>query len=324
MRILVTGGAGFIGSNFVRHTLLRLLRGVRGRQGRRRGQADVRRDHGEPGLRRRRPAAGVRPGRHLRRLADVAADPGASPWSCTSRPRPTSTARSRRGADFVATNVRGHPDAAGGLAARRRRHVRAGLHGRGLRIHRVRARWVESHPLRTQLARTRPPRRRPTCWRGRSPHLPLRPCSITRCPNNYGPYQFPEKVIPLFVTNLLDGEPGAAVRRRPARARVDARRRPLPGHRPGAWRGRPGEVYNIGGNAELTNRELTGPLLDIRRGGLVDGRPGGGPARARPPLLRRQLQDHGRLGYRPLTPFDGGPGGDGPVVRARTAAGGSR
>ena len=50
--------------------------------------------------------------------------------------------------------------------------------------------------------------------------------SITRCSNNYGPYHFPEKVIPLFVTNLLDGKrvplygdglerPGLAVRRRP-------------------------------------------------------------------------------------------------------------
>ena len=46
--------------------------------------------------------------------------------------------------------------------------------------------------------------------------------TITRCSNNYGPYQFPEKVVPLFVTNLLDGKDGAAVRRRAERPRLAA------------------------------------------------------------------------------------------------------
>ncbi|MEU7655667.1 dTDP-glucose 4,6-dehydratase [Micromonospora taraxaci] len=85
---------------------------------------------------------------------------------------------------------------------------------------------------------------------------------VTRCSNNYGPYQFPEKVIPLFVSNLLDG---ATV--------------PLYGdggnirdwlhvhdHCRGIalvqQKGRAGEVYNIGGGTELTNKELTGLLLD--------------------------------------------------------------
>jgi dTDP-glucose 4,6-dehydratase len=84
---------------------------------------------------------------------------------------------------------------------------------------------------------------------------------VTRCSNNYGPYQFPEKVVPLFVTNLLDG-----------------RRVPLYGdggnirdwlhvadHCTGIAlvlaKGRTGEVYHIGGGTELTNRELTGRLL---------------------------------------------------------------
>ena len=47
---------------------------------------------------------------------------------------------------------------------------------------------------------------------------------VTRCSNNYGPYQFPEKVIPLFVTNLLDGRHGPALRRRRQRPRLAARR----------------------------------------------------------------------------------------------------
>ena len=88
------------------------------------------------------------------------------------------------------------------------------------------------------------------------------PVCVTRCSNNYGPYQFPEKVIPLFVTNLIDGASvplygdGANVR---DWLHVDD-------HCRGIWLvltgGRPGEVYNIGGGTELTNKELTGLLLE--------------------------------------------------------------
>ncbi|MET9463508.1 dTDP-glucose 4,6-dehydratase [Streptomyces sp. NPDC006544] len=85
---------------------------------------------------------------------------------------------------------------------------------------------------------------------------------VTRCSNNYGHYQFPEKVIPLFVSNLMDGK-----------------KVPLYGHGGNVrdWlhvsdhcrgidlamrKGRGGEVYNIGGGVELTNKELTGVLLE--------------------------------------------------------------
>ena len=54
------------------------------------------------------------------------------------------------------------------------------------------------------------------------------PVVVTRASNNYGPYQFPEKVIPLFITNAIDDMPGAALRRRRQRARLAARDRPLP------------------------------------------------------------------------------------------------
>ncbi len=87
------------------------------------------------------------------------------------------------------------------------------------------------------------------------------PVSVTRCSNNYGPYQFPEKVIPLFVTNLLDGHPvplygdGLNVR---DWLHVDDHCR---GISLVLERGRPGEVYNIGGGTELTNRQLTERLL---------------------------------------------------------------
>ena len=85
---------------------------------------------------------------------------------------------------------------------------------------------------------------------------------VTRCSNHYGPYQFPEKVIPLFVTNLLDGLPvplygdGLNVR---DWLHVDDH---CTGIALVLAAGRPGEVYNIGGGTELTNRELTGLLLD--------------------------------------------------------------
>ncbi|GAB2854809.1 dTDP-glucose 4,6-dehydratase [Lentzea nigeriaca] len=87
------------------------------------------------------------------------------------------------------------------------------------------------------------------------------PVSITRCSNNYGPYQFPEKVIPLFVTNLIDGKKvplygdGLNVR---DWLHVDDHCR---GIQLVAEGGRPGEIYNIGGGTELTNRELTEKLL---------------------------------------------------------------
>jgi dTDP-glucose 4,6-dehydratase len=85
---------------------------------------------------------------------------------------------------------------------------------------------------------------------------------VTRCSNNYGPRQFPEKLIPLFVTRLLDGRPvplygdGRNVR---DWLHVADHSHAIELVRRG---GRAGEVYNIGGGTELSNRELTGLLLD--------------------------------------------------------------
>jgi dTDP-glucose 4,6-dehydratase len=85
---------------------------------------------------------------------------------------------------------------------------------------------------------------------------------ITRCCNNYGPYQYPEKVIPLFVTNLLDGlqiplyGDGGNVR---GWIHVDDHCR---GIQLVLGRGRPGEAYHINGDAELSNLTLTAALLE--------------------------------------------------------------
>jgi dTDP-glucose 4,6-dehydratase len=89
------------------------------------------------------------------------------------------------------------------------------------------------------------------------------PVIVTRCTNNYGPYQFPEKLIPLFATNLLEGKK-------------------VPVYGTGRnvrdWLyvldhcraidfilqyGEPGEVYNIGGGAEKTNLEITEKILEL-------------------------------------------------------------
>jgi dTDP-glucose 4,6-dehydratase len=132
------------------------------------------------------------------------------------------------------------------------------------------------------------------------------PVCVTRCSNNYGPYQFPEKVIPLFITNLMDGRKvplygdGLNVR---DWLHVDDH----------CWGiqlvvdgGRPGEIYNIGGGTELNNLELTTLLLDalgadesmIER---VADRLGHD---------RRYSVDHSKisaeLGYRPLMSLEDG------------------
>jgi dTDP-glucose 4,6-dehydratase len=132
------------------------------------------------------------------------------------------------------------------------------------------------------------------------------PALITRCSNNYGPFQFPEKLIPLFVTNLLKNEPvpvygdGLNVRdwihvRDHCRA-IQA-----------VWEsGRIGEVYNVGGRCERSNLELTQLLLEIMK---------------KPKTMVRYVNDrlgHDRryaidcakieneLGWKPEIPFDQG------------------
>ncbi len=105
------------------------------------------------------------------------------------------------------------------------------------------------------------------------------PAVVTRCSNNFGPYQYPEKIIPLFVTNLFDAQKvplygdGLNVRDWLFVAdHCEAVLRVLES-------GRPGEVYNIGGDNELSNLQLTRTILDLLEFGQdmiqpVDDRPG--------------------------------------------------
>jgi len=89
------------------------------------------------------------------------------------------------------------------------------------------------------------------------------PALITRCSNNYGPYQFPEKLIPLFVTNLLADKKvpvyGDGMNVRDWIHVSDHCRAVLTV----LEKGQPGEVYNIGGNSERTNIEITKLLIEL-------------------------------------------------------------
>jgi dTDP-glucose 4,6-dehydratase len=131
------------------------------------------------------------------------------------------------------------------------------------------------------------------------------PVVVVRASNNYGPYQFPEKVIPLFITNALD-------------------QRPLPLYGDGLYvrdwlhvsdhcrgidtiieKGAVGEVYNIGGGNEVRNIDLTRRILALtaRPESLVT------PVADRPGHDRRYALDTSKargLGWRPEIPFDDG------------------
>jgi dTDP-glucose 4,6-dehydratase len=131
------------------------------------------------------------------------------------------------------------------------------------------------------------------------------PVVIVRASNNYGPNQFPEKVIPLFITNAIDN-------------------RPVPLYGDGLnvrdWlhvadhcraldllieRGVPGEVYNVGGGNEVANVDLTKRILQLvgRPESLIQQVPD------RPGHDRRYAVDSakiGTLGWKPSLPFDQG------------------
>ncbi|MFD3762257.1 dTDP-glucose 4,6-dehydratase [Streptomyces sp. NPDC058622] len=126
---------------------------------------------------------------------------------------------------------------------------------------------------------------------------------VTRCAENYGSHQFPEMLIPLFVTHLLQGRQlplhgdGSRVR---DRLHVDDHCRALLAV---LVSGRPGEVYNVGGGAELCDRDVTAAVLAACGAGwdhvewLVD----------RPGDARRNSVDwskiRGELGYEPVHGF---------------------
>ena len=97
------------------------------------------------------------------------------------------------------------------------------------------------------------------------------PITISNCSNNYGPYMFPEKVIPLFVTNLMEGKKvplygdGMNVRDwlyvEDHCSAIDAI----------IHNGKIGETYCIGGNSEKSNKELTYKIIELMMGNVARG-----------------------------------------------------
>ena len=173
-----------------------------------------------------------------------------TPWS-TSPPRRHVDRSILEPAAFSDTDVVGTAVLLEAARERRGAPLRAGLDRRGLRLDRRRGASARPIPLS--------PRSPYSASKAGGDLLVLAyhrtyglDAVITRGSNTYGPHQYPEKLIPLFVTNALEGEPAAGLRRRHAGARLDPRRRPLRGHldrRSSA--GEAGEVYNVGGGNEL-------------------------------------------------------------------------
>ena len=150
--------------------------------------------------------------------------------------------------------------------------------------------------------RTPPPRPAATCWPWRTGTRTRCPCVITRSSNNFGPYQYPEKVVPLFVTNALEDRPlplygdGRQVRDwlyvLDNCAAIDLVLR----------EGRDGEIYNIGGGHEVENLALTREILRLT----------GKPERLIQPVTDRPGHDRRyaldctklwQLGWMPRYPF---------------------
>jgi len=140
------------------------------------------------------------------------------------------------------------------------------------------------------------------------------PTLVTNCSNNYGPHQFPEKLIPLMIHQALAGKPlpvyGDGLNVRDwlyVEDHCSALREVLA-------RGRPGEVYNVGGGAEMKNIELVRTLCAL----LDDAKPRTGGSYAslitfvkdRPGHDRRYAIDAGKirreLGWRPQESFESG------------------
>ncbi|MEY9875388.1 dTDP-glucose 4,6-dehydratase [Streptacidiphilus sp. MAP12-33] len=264
MRILVTGGAGFIGSEFVRQTLTATGAPLHG------ARVTVLDKLTYSGVRANLASVEGRP--DFRFVEGDICDPEvvdevtAGQDAVVHFAAESHVDRSIAGAvPFVTTNVLGTQVL---LDAARRHRVGRFLHVSTDEVYGSIAEgsWTESWPLAPN-----------------SPYAASKASSdllvlahhrthgadvvVTRCSNNYGPYQFPEKVIPLFTTNLLDGGTvplyGTGANVRDWLHVADH----CQGIALALLKGRAGEVYHLGGGRELTNRELTGQLLEATGAG---------------------------------------------------------
>ncbi|MBS0186515.1 MAG: dTDP-glucose 4,6-dehydratase [Planctomycetes bacterium] len=259
-KLLITGGCGFIGTNFVRH--VRRSRphthvvnvDVLSYSGNADNLADLRDDprytfvHADicDAERMRALMTGVHAVVHL------AAESHVDRSILDTRP-------------FIRTNVLGTQtllDAAVAARVRRFVHVSTDEVYGSLSLDRPELRFHEDSPIRPNSPYAASKAASDMLVRAAHHTFGLDAC-ITRCSNNFGPYQFPEKVIPLFVTNLLEGKQvplyGDGLNVRDwihVEDHCEAILAVLE-------RGKAGAVYNIGADNERSNLELTRTLLHI-------------------------------------------------------------
>jgi dTDP-glucose 4,6-dehydratase len=259
MKLLVTGGAGFIGSNFVRMaltnqfpdfsveqlTVLDLLTYAGDEENLKPVSSDKRYKFVKGDIR------DLELAKKLMRDADQVVHFAAESHVDRSI---------EGGSEFVSTNVMGTQvllDAAKSTNIKRFVHVSTdevyGSISEGS--------WPEDHPLLPNSPYSASKAGSDLLVRAYNRTHNLNTV-ITRCSNNYGQYQFPEKVMPLFITNIIEGKKvplygnGLNIR---DWLHVDDHCR---GIALALTKGRAGEVYNIGGGTELTNVELTHKILE--------------------------------------------------------------
>jgi dTDP-glucose 4,6-dehydratase len=306
MRMLVTGGAGFIGSNFIRYW----LRGNPGDEivnldlltyaGDPSTLRDVERDHGP---RYRLVKADIADLDLMNGIIERTTPSVIVNFAAASH---NSRAAVEPGV-FVRTNVLGTQSL---LEAARRNGVE--------RFHQISTCEVYGDlPLDSSEAFTEE-----SAYRPRSPYNASKaaadfvvrayhqtfgtPATISVCSNNYGPWQYPEKIIPLFTTQALEDRPLPLYRRSDNRREwlhVDDHCRAIDAILRG---GRPGETYNVGSREERSIDEIADAILAALRKPdslktYVDDRPGHD---------RRYLLDHTKiereLGWHPTTRFEDG------------------
>ena len=258
MNILVTGGAGFIGSNFVRMalqnkfpnfeltklTVLDLLTYAGDKENLKPIQDDPRLEFVKGDIRDLNLATKLMSNHEY--VVHFAAE--------------SHVDRSiEGGSEFVSTNVMGTQVL---LDAARNSNVKRFLHVSTDEVYGSisEGSWPEDHPLLPNSPYSASKAGSDLLVRAYNRTHKL-DTVITRCSNNYGHYQFPEKVMPLFITNILEGKKvplygnGLNIR---DWLHVDDHCR---GIALALVKGKAGEVYNIGGGTELTNIELTHKIL---------------------------------------------------------------